>query len=247
VLPATFNPTDATLDTALRYYAVLRLLRDRWRDDARVLEVGSGSGGVTEWLDHPVVGVDQSFERTADRSTALLERRVGSATALPVADGEFDFVLSLEMLEHLSVEDREPALREMLRALTPGGRMIVTFPADATAERLDRWLNDSVRAVTGTDHPWVSEHLAAGLPDSAAIRALTASLAGPSASVQLRRHLSPNGFKLVHGLYSVRRRYKLTFALGLHSRVAVGLIFRGLRWHEPRREAYRAILVVDKR
>ena len=246
MLPATFHPTDATLDTALRYYAVLRLLRDRWRDDARVLEVGSGSGGVTEWLDHPVVGVDQSFERTADRETARLERRTGSAMSLPVADGEFDFVLSLEMLEHLEPEDREPALSEMLRALAPGGRMVVTFPAGATAERLDRWLNDSFRAVTGSDHPWVSEHLAAGLPDSDEIRALTERLAGPGASVQVRKHLSPNGFKLVHGLYGVRRRYKLTFALGLHSRVAVGLLFRGLRWHEPRGEAYRAILVVDK-
>jgi hypothetical protein len=47
-LPAHFRPTDATLDTALRYHAALERLRDRWRPDARVLEVGSGSGGATE-------------------------------------------------------------------------------------------------------------------------------------------------------------------------------------------------------
>jgi SAM-dependent methyltransferase len=245
-MPASFRPTDATLDTALRYYAVLELLRDRWRADARVLEVGSGSGGVTEWLDHAVVGVDSAFERTAERGTARLEQRVGRANALPVESESFDFVLSLELLEHMPEDERSMALQEMVRALAPGGRMVVTFPADAAAERLDRWLNRSFHAVTGEEHPWVSEHLAAGLPRSEEIRAEAAVVAGPGADVQLRRHFAPGAFRLVHGLYGVRRWYRFSRPLGLHSEVAVGALFRLLRGREPRGEAYRAILVVDK-
>jgi SAM-dependent methyltransferase len=245
-MPASFRPTEATLDTALRYYTVLELLRDRWRPDARVLEVGSGSGGVTEWLDHPVVGVDTAFERTAERSTARLEQRIGRANALPVESESFEFVLSLEMLEHLPEDERSMALQEMVRALAPGGRMVVTFPADATAERLDRWLNQSFQAVTGAEHPWVREHLAAGLPSSEEIRAEAALVAGPGVDVHLRRHFPPAAFRLVHGLYGVRRWYRFTRPLGLHSEVAVGALFRLLRGWEPRGKAYRAILVVDK-
>jgi SAM-dependent methyltransferase len=245
-MPVSFEPTDATLDTALRYYTVLELLRDRWRPDARVLEVGSGSGGVTEWLDHDVVGVDTAFERTAERSTARLEQRVGRANALPVESESFDFVLSVEMLEHLPEDERSMALQEMVRALVPGGRMVVTFPADAAGERLDLWLNRSFKAATGQDHPWVREHIEAGLPRSEEIRAEAALVAGPGAVVQLQKHFPPYAFRLVHGLYGVRRWYRYTRPLGLHSEAAVGAIFRVLRDREPRRAAYRAILVLDK-
>jgi SAM-dependent methyltransferase len=245
-MPARLRPTDASLDAALRYDAVLELLRDRWLDDARVLEVGSGSGGVTEWLDHPVVGVDTAFERTAERETSRLEPRVGRATALPADDESFDFVLSLEMLEHLPSSERPGALREMLRVLRPGGRMVVTFPADATAARLDRWLNRAFLAQTGTEHPWVREHIESGVPSSEEMRALAVEAAGEGAEVQVRRHLSPSAFRIVQGLYGVRRWYRITWPLGLHSRPAVEVLFRLLRRREPRDEAYRAILVVDK-
>jgi SAM-dependent methyltransferase len=246
-MPTHFKPTEGTLDTALRYWAVLNLLKSRWHGDAKVLEVGSGSGGVTEWLDHPVVGVDTAFERTAERATDWLEPRVGRATALPVESGHFDFVLSLEMLEHLPWEERTGALQEMVRALAPGGRMVVTFPSDRTGERLDQWLNTEFEKVHGIPHPWVSEHIAAGLPRSVTVKAEAEAIAGPGATVKVRRHLGATGFKIVHGLYTVRRREPLTRRLGLHSERAVGVIFRVLRTRPPsRRRAYRAILVVDK-
>ena len=122
---------------------------------------------MTEFLAHPVTGVDPAFERTAERSTPWLERRAGRATALPVEDGSFDAVLCLEVLEHLRRDEREPALREMVRALRPGGRLIITFPADDTALQLDRWLDTAYRARHGEAHPWVAEHLAEGLPRTA--------------------------------------------------------------------------------
>lgn len=242
-MPVRMAPTAATLDTALRYDAVLELLRDRWHADATVLEVGSGSGGVTEWLDHPVVGVDTAFERTAERTTARLEPRVGRATALPAEDDSFDFVLSLEMLEHLPESERVPALREMLRVLKPGGRMVVTFPADERAIRLDTWLNGTFKRKTGEDHPWVKEHLDSGLPDSEALRA---AVAETGATARVERHLTPNAFRFVHGFYSARHWYRVTWPLGLHSRPAAEVVFRVLRRQRPGDDAYRAILVVDK-
>ena len=45
------------------------------------------------------------------------------ATALPVGDGEFDAALCVQVLEY--VPDPSAALRELHRALRPGGRVLV--------------------------------------------------------------------------------------------------------------------------
>ena len=171
-MPTRFRLRAGNLDTALRYDAVLRLLADRWQPELRVLEVGSGSGGVTEFLAHPVTGVDPAFERTAERTTQWLDRRPGRATALPVADGSFDAVLCVRGCSSTCpATSASAALREMLRALRPGGRLIVTFPADEAALELDRWLDSAYRARHGEPHPWVAEHLAEGLPRTDDVRA----------------------------------------------------------------------------
>ncbi len=244
-MPTRFRLRAGNLDTALRYDAVLRLLADHWQPDLRVLEVGSGSGGVTEFLAHPVTGVDPAFERTAERTTQWLDRRPGRATALPVADGSFDAVLCLEVLEHLPGDEREPALREMLRALRPGGRLIVTFPADETALELDRWLDSAYRARHGEPHPWVAEHLAAGLPRSGDVRAALERAGGDGARVRVRKHQPAPAFRALHGLYTVRGGTALTGRFALGSPAVVRLAFAALR-RMRRGPAYRTVLVLDK-
>src|SRR4051794_8087363 len=117
--PVRFEVTPANLDTALRYRAVLDLLD--YDEHMSIVEVGSGSGGVTEFLDHPVTGVDPAFDRTADRGSERLHAVAGSADALPFADGAFDAAICVEMLEHLPAASREPAVRELVRVVRPGG------------------------------------------------------------------------------------------------------------------------------
>jgi SAM-dependent methyltransferase len=242
--PTRFQITESSLDTALRYETVIGLFADRYRPDLRILEVGAGSAGVTEFLQHPVTGVDPAFERTAERRTAYLEPVVGSAESLPFDDESFDVVLSLEMLEHIPAALREPSLSEMLRVLRPGGRMIVTFPSDETALELDAWLNESYRRKSGSEHPWAREHLEMGVPSSDEMAALARRLAGDGA-VTVHRHMWAPVHRVVHGLYTARRFSKLTRPLGLHTRLAArGLFAVTRRLH--REPAYRTILVIDK-
>jgi SAM-dependent methyltransferase len=243
--PIAFRLTARNLDSALRYQAVLTLLAEHWRDDLEILEVGSGSGGVTEFLRHPVTGVDLAFGRTSDRSTPWLLQRVGSATELPLPDASFDAVLCLEMLEHLRAGDRETALGEMVRVLRPGGRLIVTFPAGAEAERLDRWLNDRYRARRGREHPWAAEHLREGLPDAAALAATLARAGGPLATVRVAGHLPAWAFRVLHGLYTIGFGSPWTTLAGLRSRFAARALFAVLS-RARRGPAYRAILILDK-
>ena len=245
VLPTTFRLHAGNLDTALRYDAVLRLLAERWRPGMALLEVGSGAGGVTEFLAHPVTGVDPAFERTAERGTEWLERLPGRATALPVADASFDAVLCLEMLEHLPPEEREPALREMVRALRPGGRLIATFPADATAAALDRWLDDAYRARHGEPHPWVAEHLREGHPQTGEVAAALERAGGAGARVEVHKHQPARAFRALHGLYTVRGGSALTGRFALGSPPAVRAAFALLR-RARRGPCYRTILVLDK-
>ncbi|HEY8581492.1 MAG TPA: methyltransferase domain-containing protein [Capillimicrobium sp.] len=242
MVPERFAVTPWNIDPAWRYGMVIDQLRDLWRDDLEIAEIGSGAAGITEFLDHPVTGVDPAFERTGDKANPRLTRVEGTATELPFADASFDVVLSLEMMEHLPAEAREPALREMLRVIRPGGRLVVTFPAGATAARLDAWLNAAYRRRHGKDHPWAVEHLANGLPEAEDIARLAASTG--ARRVRLRRHAWAPAWQLQQLLFSVEWGYPWTRAVGIHTTPTAGLLFRALR-HLNRGDCYRAVLLVD--
>ena len=242
--PARYRITESNLDTALRYKTAIGLLADRYRPDLDVLEVGAGSGGITEFLAHPVTGVDIAFDRTAERETAWLTRVEASASALPFPDASFDVALSLEMLEHVPAEDRQVVLREMLRVLRPGGRMIVSFPSDETALALDVWLNEAYKRKSGQEHPWAREHIEHGVPALQDVVALVEDLGRGDLTFSTQRHMWAPVHRTVHGLYTARNFSKLTRPLGLHTRAAATLLFHAVqRLH--RAPAYRSILVVD--
>jgi ubiquinone/menaquinone biosynthesis C-methylase UbiE len=132
-------------------------LRDKALDAAPLVpgalaaDLGAGTGFLSEGLlarGLRVVAVDQSPAMLAELvgrlgSPAGLETRQGTAEALPVADGEVDFVFANMFLHH--VEDPAAALREMARILAPGGTLVLT-DLDAheheflRTEQHDRWL-----------------------------------------------------------------------------------------------------------
>jgi ubiquinone/menaquinone biosynthesis C-methylase UbiE len=101
----------------------------------RVLELGCGEGGnlvnlfVTS-LAPPrlVVGLDLFPRKLAFARIQYPTGRFacGDAGRLPFADAAFDLVLCRDLLHHL--EDPEPALRELLRVLGPGGRIWIVEP-----------------------------------------------------------------------------------------------------------------------
>jgi SAM-dependent methyltransferase len=98
---------------------------------ARLIDVGCGTGGASVVLSRygRVVGLDQaidSFRLAADRPYAHCV--VGRADArLPFADGSFDVVCALDILEHL--DDDAAAARELHRICKPTGCVIAFVPA----------------------------------------------------------------------------------------------------------------------
>jgi ubiquinone/menaquinone biosynthesis C-methylase UbiE len=96
---------------------------------ARVLEAGAGGGSIVEWLASVVgahgrvlaVDLDVRFVE-ALRSDVVRVQQLDLVTG-ELPEGEFDLVHSRLVLEHLT--DRDVVLTKLMRALRPGGTLVV--------------------------------------------------------------------------------------------------------------------------
>ncbi len=119
-----------SLKKQLKLAAMLRLLPAV--DGRRCLLVTCGdNNGALNWYFREQGGSwtwgDTIGENLADMS-ALLGEPVDHVPegAFPYEDGQFDCVVSIDVLEHLA--DDRPFLRELARVLRPGGTALVTVP-----------------------------------------------------------------------------------------------------------------------
>lgn len=136
--PAEYEAMFAVEDRHWWYVGVRREI-ERWLGGLaavpgrrlRVLDAGCGTGGLLANLETSAwkAGLEISshgvrLARTRGRA-ALVQ---GSVSALPFADDTFDAVLSIDVLCHAGVEERQ-AVEEAARVLRPGGRLLVQVPA----------------------------------------------------------------------------------------------------------------------
>jgi SAM-dependent methyltransferase len=97
--------------------------------DARILDAGCGSGRMLDEL-RPrgrVIGVDANANAVAATRHRGHVARHCDIEHMPFADGSFDLVTCLDVIEH-TPDDRR-TLRELRRVTRPGGTLVVTVPA----------------------------------------------------------------------------------------------------------------------
>lgn len=102
----------------------------------RVLDVGSGRGGLVQWLARnaaqQAVGLSRGAEEVADsraftRSLGIANCHTvqSDAHAMGLAGGVFDAAVLVDAMEHFANPER--VLAEVRRALRPGGRACIRF------------------------------------------------------------------------------------------------------------------------
>lgn len=118
--------------------------------DARVLDVGCGSGWATRLLAESAVygsvtGIDISDEmvRVARRSSDSLPNvhfEVASAERLPFPDNSFSHAFSMESLYYY--RDIPKALKEIHRVLGPSGLFVAVVDLYRENEATHQWIDD---------------------------------------------------------------------------------------------------------
>lgn len=97
----------------------------------RILDYGTGTGTMLDVLrgfgDAQGVDADERAVAFCHARGEALVRRLDHG-ALPFCDASFDLLTALDVLEH--IDDDRGTLREIARVLAPGGRLVVTVPAN---------------------------------------------------------------------------------------------------------------------
>lgn len=130
---ATIEPTDKVLDIACGTGIVARTASDRLDSKGRVVGLDINPGMLA----------------VARKHAPDIEWRQGKAEELNWTDQSFDVVVSQFGL--MFFEDRELALREMLRVLKPGGRIVISVFDSLANIRAYKIMTEIFGRVAGED------------------------------------------------------------------------------------------------
>jgi ubiquinone/menaquinone biosynthesis C-methylase UbiE len=117
------------------WYQARKSIVESWLQSERIgkigLDLGSGSGAISELLyknhHREMIAIDASELCISATKSRGIPAFIMDAQDLTFEDSTFDFVVSLDVLEH--VTDPLAMLREVCRVLKPNGQFLFTVPA----------------------------------------------------------------------------------------------------------------------
>lgn len=138
-----------------KLFMIDELIRPHVGPGSRILEIGCGAGNLL--LQTTVAGsypmaLDLSMQALTfvrsrlEEANTSVDAPIGFACtqaigeSLPLADNSFDCVLLSEVIEHL--ESPQISIREAVRVLCPGGRLLITTPNYRSFWPLMEWTID---------------------------------------------------------------------------------------------------------
>jgi ubiquinone/menaquinone biosynthesis C-methylase UbiE len=133
----------------LRHKALDCRLLDRFAESVRnsgiACDLGCGPGHLARYLHGrgiQVCGMDLStgMVERARRLNPGIEFNQGDMRTLPVRDNTWAGIAAFYAIVHLPLPDLDRSLREMMRVLAPGGRLLLSFHiGEDTAQVEDLW------------------------------------------------------------------------------------------------------------
>lgn len=103
--------------------ASVRKFLNRQPVDIKILDIGCGEGILVEEYrakGYGIIGLDKNYQSNFVQRGDILNSGLPSKS--------FDLIICLDVLEHLSLGDQEPAIAELYRLLKPGGQLLLTVP-----------------------------------------------------------------------------------------------------------------------
>jgi hypothetical protein len=148
------------ISIALRYLPIVDALKKQTKPSDKILEVGSEISGITTYYPRLVTGLDQGFDYK--RQNKYLKPVEGSAVAMPFKDKSFDYVISVDCIEHIPPKLRAKAVGEMLRVASK--QIYLTFPVGQHSQSIDKMLDEYFYQKNGEHFTYLTEHVENGLP-----------------------------------------------------------------------------------
>ncbi|GIV83479.1 MAG: hypothetical protein KatS3mg052_0486 [Candidatus Roseilinea sp.] len=137
-----------------RHQVVAQMIAWRGGEVRRILDVGGRVGLLSRFVAYPVVSVN--VDGSGDVQYG--------GDCLPFAPASFDVVTAIDTLEHLPRERRLGFVQDCLRVARRAVILAAPFGSPGHAESEAR-LNALHTQLIGRPHPYLSEHIAYGLPD----------------------------------------------------------------------------------
>ena len=118
-------------------------------EDGVVLDVGCGPGQIGTFVGRAsgrtVVGVDLSAAMARRAAGRLAGGLAGDVLGLPIASGSVAGIVAFYSLIHLPRHELVAGVRELARALRPGGQLLASFHEGEGEAHLDEFLGEAVR------------------------------------------------------------------------------------------------------
>lgn len=147
------------LNWKTRYHKIIRDNPDLLVPEKSILEVGGGTNGLAAYVDREIVCLDKEFTGKIHKNIVPV---IGSIDAIHYDDASFDSVVCVDVLEHISKEQRKDAIAEMIRVAKE--KVIISFPCRDFAEAGEMQFSDLLRRIGQAVPSWLQEHIQNGLP-----------------------------------------------------------------------------------
>ena len=157
ILPKNTRLYLGCIDKTIRYRSVLEEIKE----EGAILDVGGGSEGIALFTDRDVTILDISADELKKAERSGHKTVLADGADMPVKDNQYDYVVSVASLEHVTPEKRDKYISELKRIAKKAVILYVPFGKDA--EDFDRDLL-GFRRFLGIREDWAEEHVKYGLP-----------------------------------------------------------------------------------